>query len=94
MKNNSCNICCGNSPTFILNCGCFLCSSCFEASKCFIEGDNEKCYSCEKDILLSMTIDINKKNIVSQITKYNTKENNDIILSKLKVRNKIFYFKL
>jgi hypothetical protein len=32
-----------------------------------------------------MTIDISNKNIISQITKHNTKENNEIILSKLKV---------
>ena len=34
-----------------------------------------------------MTIDISKKdNLLNQITKYNNKENNEIILSKLKVR--------
>ena len=38
-----------------------------------------------------MTIDINKKNIISQISKYNNKENNKIILSKLKVTY-LFYF--
>ena len=85
MNNNSCYICSNNSPIFILNCGCIVCANCFEVIKSFIEGDNQKCYLCEKDITLSMTIDINKKNIASQIKKYNSKENNDIILSKLKV---------
>ena len=85
MNNNTCNICCLNSPVFILNCGCFVCSDCYEIIKSFIEGDKEICYSCEKEIILSMTIDINNKNIISQITKHNTKENNEIILSKLKV---------
>ena len=91
MNRIHCEICCGNSPIFILSCGCFLCSNCYEVSKSFIEGDNKKCYSCEKDIILSMTLDITKKNIVSQITKYNTEENNDIILSKLKVRHKLLF---
>ena len=90
MNNNLCNICCGSSPIFILSCGCFLCSNCYEVSKSFIEGDKKKCYLCEKDIMLSQTIDITRKNIPSQITKYNTKENNDIILSKLKVSSKIY----
>ena len=85
MKNNSCNVCSCKSPNFLLNCGCFLCANCYEVTKSFIEGDKEKCYSCDKEILLSMTIDINKKNIISQIIKYNNKENNNIILSKLKV---------
>jgi hypothetical protein len=53
--------------------------------KSFIEDDHQKCYSCDKEIILSMTIDINKRNnLLSQITKYNNKESNDIILSKLK----------
>ena len=91
MNKNSCNICSSNSPIFILNCGCILCSNCYEVIKSFIEGDNEKCYSCEKDIILSMTIDINKKNISSQIKKYNSKENNKIILSKLKLNLKNNY---
>ena len=34
-----------------------------------------------------MTIDLSKKDsLLNQITKFNTKENNEIILSKLKVR--------
>ena len=34
-----------------------------------------------------MTIDVSKKNnLLNQITKFNSKENNEIILSKLKVR--------
>lgn len=86
MNNNTCDACLNYSPNFILNCGCFLCSNCYEVIKSFIEGDKEKCYQCDKDIILSMTIDINKKNIINQITKYNTNENNLIILSKLKVR--------
>jgi hypothetical protein len=92
MNNNSCNICCLNSPIFILNCGCFVCSDCYEVIRSFIEEDKEICYSCEKEIILSMTIDLKKKNIISQITKYNTKENNDIILSKLKVSYNFFIF--
>ena len=92
MNNNSCDICCLNSPIFILNCGCFVCSDCYEVIKSFIEEDKEICYSCEKEIILSMTIDINKKDIISQITKYNTKENNAIILSKLKVNYIFFIF--
>ena len=39
-----------------------------------------------------MTINVNKKNIVDQITKYNPKENNEIIISRLKVNNKNFLF--
>ena len=85
MNINNCDACINCSPNFILNCGCFLCSNCYEVIKSFIEGDNEKCYVCDKDITLSMTIDINKKNIVNQIKKYNTKESNQIIISKLKV---------
>ena len=85
MNKNTCNICSSNSPIFILNCGCFLCTNCFEVIKSFIEGDREKCYLCEKDIIISMTIDINNKNISSQIKKCNSRENNEIILSKLRV---------
>ena len=85
MEKISCNVCTNDNPQFILNCGCFVCSDCFEVIKSFIEGDKEICYSCEKEIILSMTIDISNKNIISQITKHNTKENNEIILSKLKV---------
>ena len=84
MNNNTCDACLNYSPNFILSCGCFLCSNCYEVIKSFIEGDKEKCYQCDKDIILSMTIDI-KKNIINQITKCNTNENNLIILSKLKV---------
>ena len=92
MEKNCCNMCCANNPSFILNCGCCLCSNCFEASSIFNEGDGIKCYSCQKDIFLSKTIDINKKNIIDQITQYNPKENNDLIISKLKVSNKNFLF--
>ena len=60
--------------------------NCYEVAKSFIEGDTQKCYVCDKDIILSMTIDISKKNILNQISKFNSKENNEIILSKLKVR--------
>ena len=91
MNNNICDICSSKSPRFLLNCGCFLCLNCYQVSISFIEGDKEKCFSCEKEITLSMTIDINKKNIISQISKYNNKENNKIILSKLKVTY-LFYF--
>lgn len=45
-KNTICDICYGNSPSIILNCGCLLCSDCFEASTRFIEGDIENFYSC------------------------------------------------
>ena len=92
MNNNNFNICCLNSPIFILNCGCFVCSDCYEVIRSFNEEDKEICYSCEKEIILSMTIDLKKKNIISQITKYNTKENNDIILSKLKIIYNFFIF--
>ena len=91
MNNNFCNFCNINTPQFILNCGCFFCSNCYELTKSFIDADKTKCYACEQNIYLSMTIDVNKKNISNQITKYNTKENNLIILSKLKVSNIILY---
>ena len=87
MEKLSCDVCTNKNPQFILNCGCSLCSNCYEVVKSFIEEDNQKCYVCDKDIILSMTLDISKKNnILNQITKFNSKENNDIILSKLKVR--------
>ena len=92
MNKNRCDMCYANDPSNILNCGCCLCSNCFEASSIFIEGHRIKCYSCQKDIFLSMTINVNKKNIVDQITKYNPKENNEIIILKLKVNNKNFLF--
>ena len=87
MEKISCNVCSNENPIFILNCGCSLCSNCYEVVKSFIEGDNQRCYVCDKDIILSMTIDITKKNnLLNQITKFNSKENNEIILSKLRVR--------
>ena len=95
MNNNFCNFCSFNVPQFILNCGCFFCSNCYELTKSFIDCDKTKCYACEQNIYLSMTIDVNKKNISNQITKYNKKENNQIILYKLKVNNIyniLFYF--
>ena len=87
MEKITCNVCTKENPNFILNCGCSLCSNCYEVVRSFIEGDQQKCYSCDKDILLSMTIDLSKKDsLLNQITKFNTKENNEIIISKLKVR--------
>ena len=86
MEKLVCNVCTNNNAIFILNCGCSLCSNCYEVAKSFIEEDTQKCYICDKDIILSMTIDISKKNILNQISKFNSKENNEIILSKLKVR--------
>ena len=88
MEKIICDLCANENIQFILNCGCSLCSNCYEVAKSFIEGDNQRCYSCDKDIFLSMTIDISKKdNLLNQITRFNSKENNEIILSKLKVRN-------
>ena len=87
MEKTLCDVCTKDNPKFILNCGCSLCSNCYEVVKSFIEGDSQKCYVCDKDIILSMTIDVSKKNnLLNQITKFNSKENNEIILSKLKVR--------
>ena len=43
MNNNTCDACLNYSPNFILNCGGFLCSNCYEVIKSFIEGDKEKC---------------------------------------------------
>ena len=91
MNNKSCNACSGISPKFILSCGCFLCPNCYEVSKSFLEEDRGKCLLCEKDFFVSMTIDIGKKNIINQIKRYNTKENNQIIMSILKVSNYLIY---
>ena len=46
MNKNRCDMCYANDPSNILNCGCCLCSNCFEASSIFIEGHRIKCYSC------------------------------------------------
>ena len=61
MEKILCDVCTKDNPKFILNCGCSLCSNCYEVVKSFIEGDSQKCYVCDKDIILSMTIDVSKK---------------------------------
>jgi len=85
---NFCGVCNNSLPKFIISCGCFLCQDCYEVAKSFIDGDTTNCLSCGKNFVLSMTIDINKKSIENQINKYNTAENNKLILEKLKVINK------
>lgn len=87
MKNNifGCNICLCQDPIFILNCGCILCQDCFEVAKSFNECDKVVCHSCEKEIMISETININNRNFINQISKCNTQENNIKILNNLKV---------
>ena len=92
MNNISCKISRLNSSIFILNCDYFVCSDCYEVIKSLIEEDKEIYYSCEKEIILSKIINLKKKKIINQNTIYNTKENNYIILSKLKVSNNFFSF--
>ena len=85
--NNECEICCKSNANEILSSGCLLCTESYLQLKSNIDNNDAKCILCEKEILLSETIHINNKNILGQIRKYNTEENNKKILSKLKVNN-------
>ena len=89
--NNECEICYKPNANEILSCGCLLCSECYLQTKFYINNNDVKCISCEKEILLTETIHLNNKNIIGQIHKYNSEENNEKILSKLKVNN--YYLK-
>ena len=91
MDSINCESCQLPSPNIILNCGCLVCSYCFEVFQSFRESDETpKCILCNQEIILPMKIDINKKNISSQIIKYNNRQNNEKILYKLKVSYIIF----